>query len=52
MLFRSLSDDFVSTNAQDMRDKSFNLFLNEQYGEEEAMDIINAILKVENAFKK
>ena len=47
-----LSDDFVSTNAQDMCEKSFNLFLNEQYGEEEAIDIINAILKVENAFKK
>ena len=47
-----LSDDFVTTNALSTRDRSFNLFLNERYGEEEAQDVIAAILKVERYFMK
>ena len=46
------SDDFVTTNALSTRDRSFNLFLNENYGEEEAQDIISAILKVEKYYMK
>lgn len=47
-----LSDDFISTNALSTRDRSFNLFLNERYGEEETQDIVAAILKVEKYFLK
>ena len=47
-----LSDDFVTTNALDTRDRSFNLFLNERYGEEEVRDIIAAILKVERCLSR
>lgn len=47
-----LSDDFVATNALSTRDRSFNLFLNERYGEEEVRDAIAAIRKVENYFLK
>lgn len=42
-----LSDDFETVNALAMRDRSFNLFLNERYGEEELRDILAAIKKVE-----
>jgi dTDP-4-amino-4,6-dideoxygalactose transaminase len=45
-----LSDDFISTNALSTKNRSFNLHLNERYGEEEAQDIIAAILKVEKHF--
>ena len=47
-----LSDDFETVNALSMRDRSFNLFLNERYGEEEVRDIIAAIRKVERHFLK
>ncbi len=47
-----MKDDFVARNAEDVRDRSFNLFLNENYGEEEVDDIINAFSKLENAFRK
>jgi dTDP-4-amino-4,6-dideoxygalactose transaminase len=47
-----LSDDFVTVNACSTRDRSFNLFLNERYGEQEVRDIIAAICKVENHFAK
>jgi len=47
-----LSDDFVTANALSTRDRSFNLFLNERYGEEEAQDTLAAILKVEKYFMK
>ncbi|MDP3723056.1 MAG: DegT/DnrJ/EryC1/StrS family aminotransferase [Candidatus Omnitrophota bacterium] len=47
-----LSDDFETTNALAMRDRSFNLFLNERYGDEEVRDIIAAIQKVERHFLK
>jgi dTDP-4-amino-4,6-dideoxygalactose transaminase len=47
-----LSDDFETVNALAMRDRSFNLFLNERYGEEEVQDIIAAVRKVERHFLK
>jgi perosamine synthetase len=45
-----LSDDFQSENALSTRDRSFNLFVNEQFTETEAQDILAAIIKVENHF--
>jgi len=45
-----LSDDFVTVNALSARDRSFNLFLNENYGEQEAEDVVTAIEKIENHF--
>lgn len=45
-----LADDFEAVNARSTRDRSFNLFLNEQYGEREVEDIIKAIQKVENFY--
>ena len=47
-----LSDDFVTINALSTKNRSFNLKLNERYGEEEIQDIINAVLKVEKSFKR
>jgi perosamine synthetase len=45
-----LADDFATPNARDIRDRSFNLFVNENYGEQEAADAAAAILKVERHF--
>ena len=45
-----LSDNFETPNARWIRDNSFNIYLNENYGVKEADDIINAILKVEKWF--
>ena len=45
-----LSDDFISINACDTRDRSFNLFLNENYGDQEVEDIVAAIKKVESYY--
>ena len=39
-------------NAEKVRNNSFNLFLNENYGNKEVKDITKAILKVEKYFKK
>ena len=47
-----LSDDFVAVNSLWTRDNSFNLHSNERYSDEEAQDIIGAILKVENHYLK
>ncbi len=47
-----LSDDFVTVNAIDTRDRSFNLYVNECYGSEEVDDCIAAFLKVEQHFLK
>ncbi len=47
-----LSDDFVAENALSTRNRSFNLFVNERYGDEEVRDIIAAILKVERFFTR
>jgi perosamine synthetase len=45
-----LSDDFETPNARAIRNESFCLYLNENYGEEEATDCARAIAKVEGAF--
>jgi len=42
-----LSDDFVTKNALETRDGSFNFFVNERYGQQEVDDTIAAIQKVE-----
>jgi dTDP-4-amino-4,6-dideoxygalactose transaminase len=47
-----LADDFDTPNARSIRDRSFNLYLNENYGEREAADTATAILKVERHFAK
>ena len=46
-----LSDSFGCPNARSVRDRTFNLYLNENYGPKEAEDTIEAILKVEAAFQ-
>ena len=46
-----LSDGFRTPNALSTRDRTFNLFLNEQYGDQEAEDIVRAIQKVEKYFR-
>ncbi|MBI2890680.1 MAG: DegT/DnrJ/EryC1/StrS family aminotransferase [Nitrospirae bacterium] len=51
-LKRHLADDYVTRNAIDCRDRSFNLALNENYGEREVDDIATAITKVEAWFSK
>ena len=45
-----LADDFKPENARSIRDRSFCLYLNENYGEAEASDTIEAIRKVERYF--
>ena len=45
-----MKDNFVTHNAKDFSERSFNLFLNEKYGDHEVEDIMNAINKVESAF--
>ena len=47
-----LADGFKTENARSIRDRSFNLYLNENYGEAEANDTVEAILKVERWFAK
>jgi len=47
-----LADDFDVPNAHDICNRSFNLYLNERYGEREARDIVKAIVKVEKHFAK
>ncbi len=47
-----LADDFDAPNAHDICNRSFNLYLNERYGEREARDIVKAIVKVEKHFAK
>jgi perosamine synthetase len=46
-----LADDFDTPNARSIRDRSFNLYLNEKYGEQESKDCVKAIVKVEKYFK-
>jgi dTDP-4-amino-4,6-dideoxygalactose transaminase len=46
-----LADDFDTPNARSVRDRSFNLYLNEKYGEQESKDCVKAIVKVEKHFK-
>ena len=45
-----LSDSFVARNALLTRNASFNLHLNENYGEREVEDIVEALVKVTNAY--
>jgi perosamine synthetase len=47
-----LADDFDPPNARDIRDRSFNLYLNEKYGEQESRDAVKAIVKVEKHFAR
>jgi perosamine synthetase len=47
-----LADGFKTENARSVRDRSFCLYLNENYGETEANDTVEAILKVERHFGK
>jgi perosamine synthetase len=42
-----LADDYPTINAREVRARSFNLYLNERYGEQEARDAVAAIVKVE-----
>ncbi len=45
-----LADGFDTPNARAVRDASFCLYLNEKYGEQEAVDCVQAIAKAEAAF--
>lgn len=49
-LTRHLADEFRVENARSIRDRSFNLYLNEKYGAPEANDTVAAIVKVERHF--
>ena len=42
----------IAKNATEIRDNSFNLFVNEKYSDKEVDDIINSIIKVENYYLK
>ena len=45
-----MQDKFVTKNAINFKNKSFNLFLNENYNSKEALFILKKILKVEKKF--
>lgn len=45
-------DGFKTVNALSTRDRSFNLYVNEKYGEQEAEDVVAAICKVEAHYAK
>jgi dTDP-4-amino-4,6-dideoxygalactose transaminase len=47
-----LADEFDTPNARSIRNRSFNLYLNEKYGEQESKDCVKAIVKVEKSFKR
>jgi perosamine synthetase len=47
-----LADDFPCPNARAIRDSSFNLYVNEKYGEPEIRDTLDAIVKVEECFAR
>jgi len=47
-----LGDAFDTPNARAIRDRSFVLYLNENYGEREVEDVVAAIRKVSNHFAK
>ncbi len=49
---RYFKDDYVCENALSVKNRSFNLFLNENYTEAEADEIVRAILKVEAWYLK
>jgi perosamine synthetase len=45
-----LADCFDTPNARDIRDRSFMLYLNENYGDAEVSDCIKAVVKVEKHY--
>jgi dTDP-4-amino-4,6-dideoxygalactose transaminase len=45
-----MKDQFIAKNAEFVRDNSFNLFINERYGDNEIDDIVNAIIKIESVY--
>lgn len=47
-----LTDTFVPVNAISTRDRTFNLHLNENYGQQEVNDILDAIDKVASVYEK
>lgn len=47
-----LADYFDTPNARDVRDRTFNLYLNENYGEQESTDVVAAIVKVGRYFRR
>ena len=47
-----LADNFNPKNSRDVRDNSFNLFVNENYGLQEISDVIKSLIKVEKKFIK
>jgi perosamine synthetase len=47
-----LADNFDTPNARDIRDCSFMLYLNENYGDAEVNDCVNAIAKVEKHYSR
>jgi len=46
-----LADDFDTPVARAIRDRTFALYVNENYGTEEAIDAVKAIVKVEKHFR-
>jgi len=46
-----LADPFDTPNARSIRDRSFNIYLNENYGEQEVTDCFKAIEKVERFYR-
>ena len=49
---KHLKDRFITKNAINFKNNSFNLFLNENYGVKEAQFISKKILKIEKKYKK
>jgi dTDP-4-amino-4,6-dideoxygalactose transaminase len=47
-----LADSFDTPAARSIRDRSFVLYVNENYGEREAADAVEAIAKVERHFRR
>lgn len=46
-----MSDNFIARNALGARNRSFNLYLNENYGKQEVRDIVAAFEKVTNVLE-
>ena len=42
-----MADNFKTINALNTRNNSFNLYINENYGDDEVNDIIESIVKAE-----
>jgi dTDP-4-amino-4,6-dideoxygalactose transaminase len=48
---RHLADDFETPNARGVRDRSFAMYLNENYGQREVHDIITALGKIQQYYR-